>query len=53
VEEVVDLAAVLLDPRLVHAEAGLREVAHHGRHARAARPALGELRQALLRALAH
>ena len=53
VEEVVDLAAVLVDPGLVDAEALLREVADDRRDALAALPALDQLRQALLRALAH
>ena len=53
VEEVVDVAAVLVDPALLDAEALLREVADDGRDALAALPGLGQLRQALLRALAH
>ncbi len=48
----VDLAAVLLDPRVVDPEPLVREVADDGRHAIAAVPALDELGQPLARALA-
>ena len=44
----LDLAAVLVDPALLDAEALLREVADDGRDALAALPVLGQLRQALL-----
>ena len=47
-EEVLDVAAVLVDPALLDTEALPREVADDGRDALAALPVLGQLRQALL-----
>ena len=51
-EEVLDVAAVLVYPALLDTEALVREVADDRRDALAALPVLGQLRQALLRALA-